>query len=115
MYEILKRLNKIEGMHGTLVMGKDGLVVAADLGTDADENAVAAVASQILSSLQGALDRMGMGGLRTFSVTGREGKVVLADAGSVVLVALLDLDANVGLVAVEIKEAVNRLREKLSP
>ncbi len=113
MYAILNNLNKVEGIHGSLIMGKDGIVVAADLGTDADETAIAAVGSQILSSLEGALKRMNMGALRRFVVTGREGKIIMADADIALLVVLLDLDANMGLATIEIKEAVKAIREKL--
>lgn len=112
MYAILNDLNKVEGVHGSLVMGKDGIVVAADLGTDADENEVAAVGSQILSSLQAALKRMNMGTFKRFVVTGREGKIIIADAEKTLLVALLDLDANMGLAGVEIREAVKAINEK---
>ena len=113
MYEILNRLNKIEGVHGSLIMGADGLVIAAELGTDVDENAVAAVGSQILGSLQGALRRMQMGGFQRFVVTGRDGKIILANGGSVIVVLLLDLDANLGLVGVDVKEAIQEIHRKV--
>ncbi len=114
MYEILNQLNKTEGAHGSLIIGTDGLVVAADLGTETDENAVAAVGSQIIGSLRGALRRMDMGGFRKFIVTGHDGKVVLADAGNVIVVLLLDLDANIGLASVEIKLAIQEIHKRLS-
>ena len=113
MYEILNRLNKIEGVNGSLLIGKDGIVVAADLGTETDENAVAAVGSQILSSLQGALNRMGMGDFRRFIITGSNGKVIMADASSVLLILLLDLDTNIGLAGVEVRQAIAEIREKI--
>ena len=113
MYEILSKLNKVEGVNGSLIMGKDGLVVAADLGTDADENAVAAVSSQIMASLTGALRRMRMGSFKRFVVTGRDGKIALMDAGNVVVVALIDLDVNMGLVGVELKDTVQAILDKM--
>jgi len=113
VYDILNRLNKTEGVRGSIVIGKDGLVIASDLGTDADENAVAAIGSQLLNSLQGALRRMGMGAFKRFVVTGKEGKIVLADAGSALLVVLLSLDANLGLAGVEIKAAIQEIQRKV--
>ena len=106
-------MNKIEGVNGSLLIGKDGIVVAADLGTETDENAVAAVGSQILSSLQGALNRMGMGDFRRFIITGSNGKVIMADASSVLLILLLDLDTNIGLAGVEVRQAIAEIREKI--
>jgi len=113
VYEILSRLNKTEGVCGSLIMGVDGLVIASELDTDVDENAVAAVGSQILGSLQGALRRMQMGGFKQFVVTGRDGKIILANAGSVIVVLLLDLDANLGLVGVDVKEAIQEIQNKV--
>jgi hypothetical protein len=113
LYEILNKLNKTEGVHGSLIMGMDGIVVAAELGTEVDENAVAAVGSQILGSLQGALRRMQMGGFQRFVVTGRDGKIILANAGTVIVVLLLDLDANLGLVGVDVKEAIKEIQDKV--
>jgi predicted regulator of Ras-like GTPase activity (Roadblock/LC7/MglB family) len=113
MYAILNNLNKVEGVHGSLIMGKDGIVIAADLGTDADENAIAAVGSQILTSLQSALKRMRMGRFRRFVVTGREGKIIIADAEGAILVVLLDLDANMGLASIEAREAIKAIQEKI--
>lgn len=113
MYDILNQLNKTEGVRGSLIIGRDGLVIAADLGTEADENAIAAIGSQLLNSLQGALRRMGMGEFRRFIVTGKEGKIILADAGSALLVVLLALDANLGLASVEIKTAIKEIQKKV--
>ena len=113
MYEILNKLNKMEGVRGSLVIGRDGLVIAADLGTDVNEAAVAAVGSQILNSLQGALRRMQMGAFKRFVVAGRGGKIIIADAEVALLVVILELEANMGLAAVEIKEAIQEVQRKV--
>jgi predicted regulator of Ras-like GTPase activity (Roadblock/LC7/MglB family) len=113
VYDILNKLNKVDGVRGSLVIGRDGLVIAADLGTDVNEAAVAAVGSQILNSLQGALRRMQMGTFKRFVVTGRDGKIVIADAAVALLVVILELEANMGLAGVEIKEAMQEVQKKV--
>jgi predicted regulator of Ras-like GTPase activity (Roadblock/LC7/MglB family) len=113
MYDILNHLNKVEGVRGSLIIGRDGLVIAADLGTEVNEAAVAAVGSQILNSLQGALRRMQMGTFKRFVVSGRDGKIIIADAGAALLVIILELEANMGLAGVEIKAAIEEVQRKV--
>ena len=112
MQEILNSLNKMRGARGSLLVGRDGIVIASDLGTDADEDAMGAVGSQILSALQNALDRMNMGHFKRFLVTGQFGKILMVDAGNAILLLLLEKNVNLGMVSVEIKEAVEAIIEK---
>ena len=112
MQDILNSLNKVRGVRGSLIVGRDGILIASDFGTDADENAMGAVGSQILSALQNALDRMSMGHFRRFLVTGHFGKILMVDAGNAILILLLEKDVNLGMVGVEIKDAVEAIVEK---
>ncbi len=112
MYEILDQVNKIRGVQGCLVMGKDGIVVASDISTEVSDAAVAAVASQVLGSLQGALRRMELGSFSRFVVTGSDARIVMLDAGNALLITLLDADVNMGLVGVELKRARDRVSER---
>jgi len=112
VYKILDEVNKIRGVQGSLVMGKDGMVVASDISTEVKDNAVAAVASQVLGSLQGALRRMDLGSFSRFVVTGSEGRIAMLDAGNALLIALLEPNVNMGLVGVELKRARDRVHER---
>lgn len=114
MHAALNKLNKIEGVQGSLVAAKDGLVIVADVGNDLDENVIGAIGSSVLGALLGALKRMNMGQFSRFIVTGREGKIVIANSGEkALLIVLLDKDANIGLVSVEIREALQEIGHKL--
>ena len=113
MYEILNNLNRVEGVRGTLIIGRDGLVIAADLGTEVNEAVVAAVGSQVLNSLSGALRRMQMGKFKRFVVSGRDGKIIIADAVVALLVVICELEANMGLANVEIKGAIQDIQNKV--
>ena len=112
MYEILGRVNKIRGVRGSLVMGKDGIVVASDIAADVRDESVAAVASQVLGSLQGALKRMALGAFSRFVVTGSKGRIVMLDAGAALLIVLLEPDVNMGLVTVELRHARDQVKVK---
>ena len=112
MQDILNSLNKVRGVRGSLIVGRDGILIASDFGTDADEDAMGAVGSQILSALQNALDRMNMGRFKRFLVTGQFGKILMVDAGNAILILFLEKDVNLGMVGVEIKDAVEGIVEK---
>ena len=112
MQEILNDINKIRGVRGSLLVGRDGILIVSDFGTDADENAMGAVGSQILSALQNALDRMNMGQFQRFLVTGHYGKILMVSAGTVILILSLGKDVNLGMVSVEMKDAIEAIVEK---
>ncbi len=114
MQAILNQINKIRGARGCLVIGRDGVVVAADLGIDVSDDTVAAVSSQILASLSGALDKMNLGEFNRFTVSGGKGKITIVNAGDhALLLVLLDKETNLGLLSVEIKDAVLQIAERI--
>ncbi len=115
MQAILNQINKVRGVRGCLVIGRDGVVVAADMGIDVSDDTVAAVSSQILASLRSALERMKLGSFSRFTVSGKDGKITIVNAGvHALLLVLLDRDTNLGLLSVEIKDAVTQIAKRLT-
>jgi hypothetical protein len=109
---ILAKLNKTNGVRGSMVVNRDGIVVASDFSVEADENGIGAVTSSILSALEGALKRINMGRFSRFLVTGSENKIAVVDAGQAILLVLINRDVNIGMVNLEIKEAAGAVLEK---
>jgi uncharacterized protein len=109
---ILGKLNKTNGIRGSMIVNRDGIVVASDFSVDGQEASVGAVASSILSALEGALKRIDMGKFSRFVITGSENKVAMVDAGQAILLVLLNRDVNMGLVNVEIRDAAAAVKEK---
>lgn len=110
MRNILSQLNKTNGVRGSMVVNRDGIVVASDFSIEVDESGVGAVTSSILSALEGALKRINMGRFSRFIISGSESKVAVVDAGQAILLVMLQQEVNMGLVNVEIKEAANAVR-----
>jgi uncharacterized protein len=108
--EILGKLNKVNGIRGSMIVNRDGIVVASDFSVDADETGMGAVTSSILAALDGALKRINMGKFTRFIITGSENKIAVISAGQAVLLVLLQTDVNMGLVNVEIKDAAEAVR-----
>ncbi len=112
MQSLLAQLNKTQGVLGSLVVNRDGIVVASDFRIDADEAGMGAVASSILSALEGALKHVKIGKLKRYIVTGNAAKIVIVKTEPALLLVLLDPEANMGMVNVEIQTATAQLIER---
>jgi predicted regulator of Ras-like GTPase activity (Roadblock/LC7/MglB family) len=112
MREILVQLNKVQGVRGSMVTNRDGIVVASDFSLELDEKGLGAVASSLLTALEAALRRVHFGKLQRFVVKGNEGKTVVADAGPALLLVLLKPEVNMGMVNHEIATALQAIRDK---
>ena len=112
MRTILAKLNKTNGIRGSMIVNRDGIVVASDFSEELQEGSVGAVSSSILAALEGALKRIDMGRFSRFMITGSENKVAMVDAGQAILLVLLNRDINMGMVNVDIKEAAAAVKEK---
>ena len=52
MYQILEELNKTSGISGSMLVGSDGIIIAADLDTRFQDETVGAMAASIVSTVQ---------------------------------------------------------------
>jgi len=112
MHAILTQLNKTQGVKGSMVVNRDGIVVAGEFADEIDEKGMGAIASSILAALEGAVKRIAIGKLTRFIIQGNEAKVAIVDTGPALLLILLHHDTNMGLLNVEIKEAAQKVVEQ---
>lgn len=110
MYEVLSELNKTSGVTGSMVVGNDGIVIAADLDASFEGETVGALAASITSNIQKSLGRLDTKPLRQVTIESEDAKLFFTDAGLGILVVTTQKDVNVGLVRLEIKHAIERLR-----
>lgn len=110
MYEILSELNKTSGVTGSMVVGSDGILIAADLDASFEGETVGALAASITSNIQKSLDRLDTRPLRQVTIESEEAKLFFTDAGLGILVVTTEKDVNVGLIRLEIRNAIERLR-----
>lgn len=112
MYQILEELNKTSGITGSLLVGSDGIIIAADLDTRFQDETVGALASSIVSTVDKSLEKLQATPFKQVTIEAEKGKLFLADVGIGVLVVTTDPDVNVGLVRLEIKNAQQRIKER---
>jgi len=112
MQPILSKLNRVQGIAGSMVVNKDGIVAASEFNTELDEASLGAVSSSILAALVGATKRLQLGDMRRYLITGNAGKLAIVDTGPALLLVVLRHDVNMGMVNVEIQEAARSIAER---
>ena len=107
MKEILAGLCRVPGVSGAMAVSSDGLLIASqtELGGKDAEEAAAAVAGNLGKVVGPVLQKLGRGELKHVVVSGAGGRVLLVGSGPGCLVALLEPDANLGLVQLELGAA----------
>lgn len=92
-----------------MIVGKDGIVIASDLDTSFEEEAVGALAASITSNIQKSMDRLEQRPLNQVTIEAGSGKLFFSDAGIGLLVVTAESDVNIGLIRLEIKNAISRI------
>ncbi len=109
--EVVERLALVKGVVGSILVAKDGLVVASDLSVQVQDEIVAAMVSAVGSTAVKAAEMMEQGELKNIVIEGERGKLFLADADVGYLGVLTAPDANIGLVRLELLEATETLKK----
>lgn len=112
MYQILEELNKTSGITGSMIVGRDGIVIAADLNSQAEEETVGALAASITSNIQKSMNRLQQTALSQVTIEAGSGKLFMSDAKVGLLVVTAEPDVNIGLIRLEIKNAVNKIENQ---
>ncbi len=110
MYQILEELNKTNGINGSMIVGKDGIVIAADLKDNLQDEAVGASAASIVDIVKKSMERLSNENLKQITVEASKGKLFLTEVGIGILAVTTDPQVNVGLVRLEIKNAAEKIK-----
>lgn len=110
MHEILEELNKTSGVNGSMIVGKDGIVIATNLRTQLKDEEVGALAASIISTVQKSMSRLSNDALKQVTVEASNGKLFLTDAGIGILAVTTDPQVNVGLIRLEVKNAAEKVK-----
>lgn len=111
MYEVLQELNKTSGITGSMLVASDGIVIASDLDSSNEDETVGALASSIAAVIRKSMDKLGRERFSQVTIEAERGKMFLAETGVGMLVVTAENQANIGLVRLEINQAVSRLQE----
>jgi predicted regulator of Ras-like GTPase activity (Roadblock/LC7/MglB family) len=108
---VLKRLNDVVGVKGSVVVTKDGIVIASHLSKALQEDMVAAMASNVIQSARRSLAQDGMADFTRITLVATHGKMVFTDTGPAFLVVVMDRNVELGPAGLEIESAAMRIRQ----
>jgi len=108
--KILKALNEVVGIRGSIVVSHDGMVVASSLGKHLDEDRVAAMASSVVHGTHVSLKRQGLPAFKRLTLATSQGKMVFTDTGVTYLVAVMDAKIDLGPASLEVESAARKIR-----
>lgn len=110
MHEVLSELNKTTGITGSMVVGNDGIVIAADLQENLEDETIGALAASITSNIHKSLQRLQTSPLKQVTIEADDAKLFFTDAGLGILVVTTEKEVNMGLIRLEIKNAISKLK-----
>jgi predicted regulator of Ras-like GTPase activity (Roadblock/LC7/MglB family) len=113
MRHILKELNDSAGLAGSMVITPDGIMVAAALEKEREEDAVAAFASSLLISLKRGLSKLrAPSSLQSCSLTGTTGRIVFINLENCYLVVVTDVDSRLDQSSKAVQRAIHDIKNR---
>lgn len=113
MKNILERLNTVPCVTGSMVITDDGIMVAASLGPELEEDAVAALSSSLVMTLKRSLTPFCGAFPEEIILTASQGKLVFLGLGSAYLVVVTKVNLKLESDLVEIRSMARKIRQKL--
>ena len=111
MRRIVEDLIRVEGVIGSLLVGKDGLVVASTLLDDEDAEVLGAMSAAVFGEINKATRRIGVGDLVDSIIDAQDGSILMLEAKELILVVITQRIVNLGLVKMEMRRASKRISE----
>lgn len=108
---VLKDLGRIDGVNGSLVVGKDGLIIEKEVPSDIDSELVGAMSSAVFGTAERSSEEMKHEKLQQVMIEGNRGKTLMIDSGDAILAVIADVNINLGLIRLEMKRSSERIRD----
>jgi predicted regulator of Ras-like GTPase activity (Roadblock/LC7/MglB family) len=111
--KILEDINRSPSVVGSLICGKDGLLIAHAVPSNIDPEVVSAMASAILGTGERSVSEIGHGDLDQVMIEGSSGKTLMRDVGDGVLVVLTQPDVNLGMIRMDLQRVSKEIKAAL--
>ena len=113
MRRIVEDLLRVDGVVGSLLVGRDGLVVASTLLDPEDAEILGAMSAAMYAEIDKATKRIGVGSLSDAIINAQDGALLMLEAYDLILVVIAQRTVNLGLVKMEMRKAAGRIKEAI--
>jgi len=107
----LKVLCNNKAVRGALIITKDGMVIEANLDKPEEAEAFGAFMSNIALTIKNSLSTMGHDDFNRYVIQSNQGRIFLVDLGNSVLIALTEIDIEMGQVNVALFQAATQVKK----
>ncbi len=115
VYRVLTDLQKIGGIEACAVISRDGLLIRGILQKEQFAESIDAMSATMLGAAETATIEFEKGIPQRVIVETTNGRLIAAGAGSkALLVVIVDSNAGLGLILLELDEAAKKLKELLA-
>jgi len=112
--QVLKELQEIEDIKGSIIVRSDGLLIASNLPAEVNSKAVAAMVAAIVGTGETTTKELNLGEFQQVIVNAKEGQYVCIKAGAeAILACLVKKEANLGLVLLEMERKATKIARLL--
>lgn len=113
LIELLKQMQKIGDINGSIIVSRDGLVIASNI-TEIDADTFAAMSAAMQGAAETAASELKQGDVDQIIIETRKGKIISTGAGTrAILVILTSRSINLGLALLEMGKASEKIANVL--
>lgn len=109
MKTILAELNETISGRGSIILSKDGLLIASDVQSGVDVERLSALGAAIVTEIGQSIQDAGLDAFSQVEVAAEQGKMILVEAGPTYLLVLLGARLEIGPGSIEIRSAAHRV------
>ena len=110
MKDVLLNLNKEVGVKGSMVVTRDGVVVAQEILPPLNGDAVAAIASNSIQRVNTSLRELGGNNFARYLFNSTYGKMIFTETGDAYLVVVLDKHINIDFTMLAVQSAARKIK-----
>jgi predicted regulator of Ras-like GTPase activity (Roadblock/LC7/MglB family) len=113
MKDILNLINDIPRVRGSLVIDKEGLVIASNLMSGLEERTISAMVAAVYLQVVRSLAEGKEDEIHSVQLLASEVNIIFLCAQHCILIVITEAEANIGLVSIKMKASLERLMDLL--